>query len=206
MAGSVVKVEGLADLKLALRQIPLNLRKRALRDALAAGARVVRDRARRETPVLAASDPAVKKGYRRPGTLRRSIVVRTSKVARRDGNVGVFVNVRPARNAVIRGGRVVRAKEKGARSPVDPYYWRWVEFGRQARGAVAERQRVGRMKVGGQVLVAGVRYKKARPAVGGRPAARMLQKGAQELPQALAAFTARLGPAIQKLNVKRGGA
>lgn len=203
MAYNEIKVEGLDELKRALRDLPLNLRKRALRDALAAGARIVRDRARRETPVLSGSDPAVQKGYRRPGTLRRAIVVRTSRVARQAGNVGVFVNVRPARNAVIRGGKVLRAKEKGARSPVDPYYWRWVEFGRQARDGAAARERVARVKVGGKVIVAGVRYKKAQPAVGGRGAAEMLQKGAQELPAALEAFKARLGPAIQRLNVKR---
>ena len=37
--------------------------------------------------------------YRAPGTVKKAIRVRTSKVATRAGDVGVFVNVRPAKGA-----------------------------------------------------------------------------------------------------------
>ena len=115
------KVQGIPDLKRELAGIVPKLRVRALRNALAAGARLVQRSARQNAPVLNASSLAVRKGYRTPGLVRKAISVRTSKVARRQGDVGVFVNVRPAK----RGAR-------GAKSPADPFYWRFIEFGTQA--------------------------------------------------------------------------
>ncbi|WKB52309.1 HK97-gp10 family putative phage morphogenesis protein [Eleftheria terrae] len=98
-----------------LLAVPDELRKRGLRAALAAGARVVRDEAKRHAPVLGNERQVP---HRTSGTMRNAITVRTSKVARKAGDVGVFVNVRPARK-----------EQRGAKSPTDPYYWRWVEFG-----------------------------------------------------------------------------
>ena len=130
-------IRGLPDLKAALRGIVPKLRVRALRNALAAGARVVQKEARAKTPVISPAAPAVLRGHRAPGTVKKAISVRTSKIARRSGDVGVFVNVRPAKGAVFRGGVLVRAKTKGAKSPKDPYYWRWLEFGRDGRAGQA---------------------------------------------------------------------
>lgn len=113
-----VKVTGIPDLKAALQSIPDKLRKRALRNALAAGARVVQRAARDNTPVLSPTAYAVRKGWRRPGTVKKAISVRTSKIARRAGDVGVFVNVRPAKKGA-----------RGAKNPGDPFYWRFVHFG-----------------------------------------------------------------------------
>lgn len=113
-----VKIRGIPDLKAALQSIPDKLRYRALRNALAVGARIVRDEARESAPVLSAAN-AARAPFRTPGLVRKSIVVRTSKIARRAGDVGVFVNVRPA----PRG-------QRGAKSRTDPYYWRWMEFGK----------------------------------------------------------------------------
>lgn len=116
MAGDVqVKITGLDEVIAALKGLPDKLRKRILRNALAAGARIVRDEARASAPVL--RNP-VKARYRTPGTVRNAIVVRTSKVARRAGDVGVYVNVRPAKRG-----------QRGAKSKTDPFYWRWLEFG-----------------------------------------------------------------------------
>lgn len=112
------KISGIPDLRAALAGIVPKLRRRALRNALAAGARLVQLSARAATPVLNPSALAVRKGYRTPGLVRKAINVRTSKVARRRGDVGVFVNVRPAK----RGAR-------GAKNPNDPFYWRFIEFG-----------------------------------------------------------------------------
>jgi len=113
-----VKVLGIPELKAALNSIVPKLRVRALRNALAAGARLVQRQARAATPVLSPGSLAVRKGYRTPGLLRKAISVRTSKLARRRGDVGVFVNVRPAK----RGAR-------GANNRLDPFYWRFIEFG-----------------------------------------------------------------------------
>ena len=112
------RIHGIPDLKAALAGIVPKLRVRALRNALAAGARVVQRAARAQTPIISPNNAAVQKGYRKPGTVRKAISVRTSKLARRKGDVGVFVNVRPA-----------KAGLRGAKNPNDPFYWRWLEFG-----------------------------------------------------------------------------
>lgn len=117
-----VSVTGVADAAAALRALVPKLRRRILRNALAAGARAFRDEAKRLTPTLKTStyagSAAIKRGIRKPGTLRNAITVRTSKRATARGDVGVFVNVRPAKG-VNRGGK----------NPNDPFYWRFVEFG-----------------------------------------------------------------------------
>lgn len=109
-------VRGLPDLRAALASIVPKLRKRALRNALAAAGRVVRDEARRAAPVLKSADRRAP--FRKPGTVKKAITVRTSKKARRAGDVGVFINVRPA-----------KAGQRGAKSVNDPFYWRFLEFG-----------------------------------------------------------------------------
>ena len=133
-----VRLQGFDDLAAKLRAITPALRKRVLRNALAAGARLVRDDARRNVPVLS---PSVRAPYRTPGLLKKSLVVRTSKDARKAGDVGVFVNVRPAKGAKyktttgrvlglkVRSRSLVRASQRGAKSKLDPFYWKFVHFG-----------------------------------------------------------------------------
>lgn len=115
-----VRVSGVEDIKAELRALPPKLRKRALVNALRAAGRVFRDEARRLTPVIAV--PVFRKGQkiRNPGTVRKAISVRTSKIVRRRGDLGVFVNVRPLKKG-----------QRGANNPADPFYWRWLEFGKQ---------------------------------------------------------------------------
>jgi len=115
------KVSGLPDLRAALAGVAPKLRRQALRNALAAGARVIRDAARSKAPILRST---AKAPFRKPGTVRKNIVVRTSKIARRAGNVGVFVNVRPAKKG-----------HRGAKNSADPFYWRFLEFGTKKMGA-----------------------------------------------------------------------
>ena len=117
MAGEVVRIEGLDNLKRKLAEVPKAMRKRVLRNALAAGAREVRDVAKRNAPVMTLGT-SLKAPYRKPGTVKQAIRVRTSKADRRAGDVGVFVNVRPAKSG-----------QRGARNPNDPFYWRFLEFG-----------------------------------------------------------------------------
>ena len=142
-----VQVRGLPELREELRALPDKLRRRALRNALAAGARIVRDEARRAAPVL---NNSLRAPYRKPGTVRAAISVRTSKQARRAGDVGVFVNVRPARKGA-----------RGARSKDDPFYWRFLEFGtvkmrampflQPAAGKLAQALEVFIAKIGPQI-------------------------------------------------------
>ena len=117
MAGDVVRIEGLDEFKRKLAEVPKAMRKRVLRTALAAGAREVRDVAKRNAPVMTLGT-SLKAPYRKPGTVKQAIRVRTSKADRRAGDVGVFVNVRPA-----------KAGQRGAKNPNDPFYWRFLEFG-----------------------------------------------------------------------------
>lgn len=108
-----LKIEGLDELKKTLAEIPEKLRRRALLNALRAAARVVRDASKAAAPVLQAPT-----ANRASGTVRRAISVRTSKQAKQGGDVGAFVNVRPA-----------KGQNRGAKSPTDPFYWRFLQFG-----------------------------------------------------------------------------
>lgn len=164
-------VQGADDVKRALRELPDKLRRRMLRNALAAGARVVRDAAKQAAPVLASDTPT-----RSAGLVRDRIKVRTSKRDKRDGNVGVFVNVQPAKSG------------RGARSKTDPYYWQWLEFGRSAgmtRRRIAGGKRVA-VRVG---AIAPMRF--------------LGDAGGAMQSTALPKIEANLGRAVQRLNRRR---
>lgn len=174
------KVGGLPDLKQALQQLVPKLRRRALRNALAAGARVVQKEARAKAPVLSPASLAVRKGERASGTVRKAISVRTSKLASRAGDVGVFVNVRPAKKGA-RGGKV----------PTDPFYWRWINWG---WNAARSSDGLGRK---------GKRYRRElrKTTTAKRiPGRYFLEAGAEKLGEALQVFIKTIGPAIAKLN------
>ena len=169
MSGQIV--QGAEDVKRALRELPDKLRRRMLRTALAAGARVVRDAAKQAAPALARDTPT-----RTAGLVRDRIKVRTSKRDKRDGDVGVFVNVQPAKSG------------RGARSKTDPYYWQWLEFGRSAG--------MTRRRVAGGKRVA-VR-------VGAIAPVRFLSDAGSAMPStALPKIEASLGRAVQRLNQRR---
>ena len=174
------KVQGIPDLRIALKGIAPKLRVRALANALRAGARVVQKAARAATPVISASAPAVLRGRRKPGTVRKAISVRTSKLARRKGDVGVFVNVRPAKKGA-----------RGAKNPNDPFYWRFIEFGTKPHAKGSKSGYISRGKM---------MTRKHRRATSATKAYRFLQTGAGRLPEALAVFLRTIGPQIAKLN------
>lgn len=119
----IARITGLDELNKRLREIPVKLRVKALRQALAAGARRVQADAKQGAPVLSA-DAAKKAPYRTPGTVRDAIRIRTSKIAKRSGDVGVFVNVKPLKKGL-----------RSAKNPRDPFYWRWAEFGPNKSGS-----------------------------------------------------------------------
>lgn len=130
----VVKLEGIGELKRALADLPGKLRRKALLGPMRKAMKVVLAAARSAVPVLQKPVP-----YRTPGLLKKRLTVRTSKVSRREGNVGVFVNIRPAAGAKFSTVAGVRVKKKdsqrGATSKADPYYWRFVEFGTRKMAA-----------------------------------------------------------------------
>lgn len=191
-----VKVEGFDELAAKLRALAPAMRKRVLRNALAAGARLVRDEAKRAAPVL---KPGTRTPYRKAGTVRDAIKVRTSKDDRKDGNVGVFVNVKPLKKSAIRGFKSAGGGS-GYKNPDDPFYWRWLEFGRSARAGEAARARVQRVKKGGAVVVKGVRARRRLRAVGPIAPMRFLQGAAKRLPKALRIFQTQVGAWIDRVN------
>ena len=157
-------IKGVDELNAALRAIPDVLRKRVLRNALAAGAREIRDAAKAAAPVLRL--PSTR---RRPGTIRSNIVVRTSKTARQAGDVGVFVGVRP-----LRGARARKLGTAGASNPNDPYYWWWQEFGwtpghRKSQSGAAKRmprKNAAPRKVPGRRFLTGAATSAGEKAIG----------------------------------------
>jgi len=175
MADSVsVKVNGIDELKRALAALPSKLRRKVLTKALRAGAKVVQKAARAATPVLASPT-----AYRTRGLLKRKLSVRVSKESRRQGNVGVFVNVKPLKNG-------------GAKNPLDPYYWRFAAFGTKAH-TIKPKTAKG-LAFGGRV-VKQVRHPGSKPS-------NFMQAGADALPAALAAFEREAIPAIEALNTR----
>ncbi len=169
-------ISNLPDFKADLQALAPALRRRPIRNALAAGGRVVRDEIRRNAPVLDIGNPgsakAVRRGVRKPGTVRDAVRVRTSKLARRSGDVGVFVNVRPLKRGV-----------GGANNPNDPFYWRWLNYGWTPRAA-----RRGRAAASAGKRVQGLKF---------------VESGASRLNEALAVVTSRMAPEIAKLNLRR---
>lgn len=169
-------VQGLDDFARKMREIPQQLRKRVLRNALSAGARIVRDEAKRNAPMLSGS---IKAPYRKRGTVRDAIRVRTSKVARRAGDVGVFVNVKPA-----------KAIDRGTKSSNDPFYWRWLEFGRKSRPGTPMRA----------PIKGAVRGRRALRTVGATRPIGFLASGAMKFPEALRAIEDVVGKWFDKIN------
>lgn len=116
--GIEVKLEGIDDMARRLRDVPIALRKKVLLRALRKGAQIISRDAKAGAPVLKKPAP-----FRNPGTVKKAISVRTSKFARKSGDVGVFVGVKP-----LRGARQNKLGKAGAKNPNDPYYWRFIEF------------------------------------------------------------------------------
>ena len=129
MAGkTVVKLTGLDEFRRSIFALPNKLRKKALMKPLREAAKVVLKTARQLVPTIS---KATKR--RNVGTVKKRIVVRASKSARANGDVGVFVGVKPLTKDQIsnfkQGAARRGARWSGSFNPNDPYYWSWLEFG-----------------------------------------------------------------------------
>lgn len=120
-----VKVEGLPELKRVLAKLPEKIRKQAVRKGLREAGKIIQSAAKMAAPVL-----QVPTKYRKPGTVKKAITVRNSKFARKQGNEGVFVSVRP-----LNGKRQQKLGKASAKNPNDPFYWRFLEFGTRKMSA-----------------------------------------------------------------------
>lgn len=126
--GFTIKLEGVEELKRAMSDASAKIRTQAVRGALRKAGRVIQAEARLLAPVL-----KVPVKTRRPGTVKRNIVVRASRFARQVGDEGVYVNVRGLRGRA----RVAKLGRAGANNPNDPYYWRFVELGTRKMAAMS---------------------------------------------------------------------
>ena len=136
--GFTVRLEGVDQLKRALASVTKQIRTKAIRSALRDGGKVIQKAAQSNAPVLKTIQP-----NRRPGTIKRNIVVRASKFARRKKDEGVYISVRP-----LKGARQNKLGKAGANNPNDPFYWWFVEFGTKPRIHKANRRKA--MKFGNQ--------------------------------------------------------
>ena len=185
-----LQVQGLDELLATLRGIPDKLRSRPIRNALAAGARIVRNAAQAGAPTLKTPSR-----YRTAGTVRNAIKVRTSKRAKAAGDVGVFVSVKPLSGKQITAFK--RASGRGAaKNPRDPFYWRWIEFGWNPASGPRKSRR-------DRLIGASSRRKLNRSGAAKQvPGSYFLTNAGKRLPEALKAFEQSLGPQINKLNDK----
>ena len=113
-----VKVEGLAELGKALRELPGRVAKNGLRASVYAGAKVVRDEARAQAPKAAQSLGA---NQPPPGTLKRSVIMKHIPELSSLTRQTFFVTVRH--------GKKYRKQGKKGNLSQDAWYWRFVEFG-----------------------------------------------------------------------------
>lgn len=128
MAGETIRVNGLGDALRELRELPRKLRIGALRKGLRAAGRVVQSEARVKAPVLQQATP-----YRTRGLVRRSISVRASRLARKRGDIGVYVTVRQLSRKQVTAGKA--AGFGVGRNPKDPFYFRFLEQGTKKMAA-----------------------------------------------------------------------
>lgn len=121
MGSVTVRVEGLKELQKAMQSLGRKTSNRIAVKAMRKGGAVVRDKARMLAPVLKESVP-----QRRAGTLRKSIQSRT-KVGK-NGRTDTYIWVKK-----LSTKQVLKFKEKSGKSsaynPLDPFYWRFIEFG-----------------------------------------------------------------------------
>ena len=113
-----VRIEGLADLERALRELPDRVAKNGLRVSVYAGAKVIRDEARQRAPKAA---QALGPNQPPPGTLKRSVIMKHVPELSGQTRQTFFV--------LVRHGKKYRKQGKKGNLSQDAWYWRFVEFG-----------------------------------------------------------------------------
>jgi HK97 gp10 family phage protein len=112
------KIEGLAELGKALRELPERVARNGLRVSVYAGAKVVRDEARARAPK---AEQPLGPNQPPPGTLKRSVIMKHIPELSSLTRQTFFVTVRH--------GKKYRKQGKKGNLSQDAWYWRFVEFG-----------------------------------------------------------------------------
>jgi HK97 gp10 family phage protein len=113
----LVHIKGFAELKRAIQTLPKNIQRNVLRASVNAGARLVRDQARINAPVM----PLAVMGHQPPGTLKRSIV--TAYIPEKSNAQQAMYYV------TVRQGKKYRGQGKRQNKSQDAFYGAWVELG-----------------------------------------------------------------------------
>jgi len=113
-----VRIEGLAQLDRALKELPQRIANRGLRASVYAGAKVIRDEARSRAPKAAQS---LGPKQPPPGTLKRSVIMKHIRELSGGGRQTFYV--------LVRHGKKYRNQGKRGNLSQDAWYWRFVEFG-----------------------------------------------------------------------------
>jgi HK97 gp10 family phage protein len=109
MADSFMELKGFKELADAMREMPERVAQNALRSAVAAGATVIREEARKLAPVDT-------------GEMRRDILVKRERGNRSNPMVATY-------SVFVRSGKKSRLAGKKRDVQRDSFYWRFVEFG-----------------------------------------------------------------------------
>lgn len=123
MAAVSVRIEGLAELARALKELPQRIARNDLQAATMAGAAVIREDARIKAPVYTGP---VAEGHPPPGTLRKAIIAKGIGELSTPTSRVVYVLVR-------HGKAFQHVGKKGINR--DAFYWRFVEFGTRKMSA-----------------------------------------------------------------------
>ena len=113
-----VRIEGLAQLDRALRELPQRIANRGLRASVYAGAKVIRDEARARAPKAAQS---LGPKQPPPGTLKRAVIMKHVRELSGGGRQTFYV--------LVRHGKQYRKQGKRGQLSQDAWYWRFLEFG-----------------------------------------------------------------------------
>lgn len=154
---SNVEILGIEKLKFALENVEKVLRTRVVRESLKLGAKAVQKEIRKNVPLLKKNS---KTKTRTRGLVKSKVSVRPSGIDKRKGDIGVFVNVRPAKGASL-----------GAKSKKDPFYWKFINYG-WSPGNRQKKNKKGKLRVVKQ------------PAYSIR-GAKFMESGAKKLPESL---------------------
>jgi hypothetical protein len=119
-----VEYKGLRDLGILFQQMAEKGHKRIVPNALRRAAVPMRNRIKELAPVL---KPGTDDPRRKPGTLKKSIVLVSERRRKRD-IVGVRIKVRALKAEKVLDFKTKTGKS-GANNPNDPFYWAAVEKG-----------------------------------------------------------------------------
>jgi len=92
-----VELKGLDNLENALKSLEKKMRTKEVFTMISKGAEVVKAEIKKNAPVMRGGSKKNKTKTRSAGLVRRSVSIRRSSIDRRQKNIGVFVNVKPAK-------------------------------------------------------------------------------------------------------------